>query len=613
MSDDAEIPHSNITQFKWERKMKHRRFRKSAFKALTALLLLFLTAGSLYAEFKPKSEYKSVITTDPATKELFSTIFLGMNKPQVNEVTEGVYVARGYGQGNAIMLEGDDGIVIYDMGDSYENGKAMLAEFRKITDKPIKALIYSHYHFDHIFGAKAWADDAGEDVQIIAHESTVKYLNERVSALAPRTDWGLAMQFGMYLDETVSVGEGPLGSGLMGIQFPNIGSAKGHQRHIIYPTRTFNEEVLELDIAGMEIQLIHTPSETEDNIILWMPDKRVVLTGDAWAPTLPPLFTARGQRVRDPEGYLNALDLMRSLNPEHVVPSHGFPLSGPEGIGVLTNFRDAIAYIYHQTVRGINQGMGAEEIAAELELPPHLANNMLLGEWYNDLQTQVRGVYSFLVGHYSDVAEMPLLEPDEEDSNMIALAGGPKRYFRKLKKAYDRGDYVFVARASSHLINLQPDNQEIKDLKAAALRALAGQVVAGSHRHFYLQHAAALEGHIDIPVRSNLTPGSVAGVPVSSLIRNLPFRLNAEKAVDLRNSMTIGISDTGETYTIDMRNGVAEVKAADKDADLTMDSRGFRLFYIGQLSLDEGFASGNFSGDKALAVEILSNFDRPQS
>jgi len=44
-------------------------------------------------------------------------------------------------------------------------------------------VIYSHYQFDHLFGCKAWVEAAEEDVQIIAHESTVKYLNERVSAL----------------------------------------------------------------------------------------------------------------------------------------------------------------------------------------------------------------------------------------------------------------------------------------------------------------------------------------------------------------------------------------------------------------------------------------------
>jgi len=365
-------------------------------------LLLMTYVGMAYAEFEAREEYRSIIKTDPVVSEQFRFL-LQESRPQVNKVTDGVYLARGFGQGNAIMVEGDDGVVIFDVGDSYEHGQAMLAAFREHTDKPIKAVIYSHFHFDHVFGSKAWVEAADQNVQIVAHESTVRYFDERVSALAPRTDWGLSMQFGMHLDETCEVGDGPLCSGVHGIQFPRVGSTKGHKRHVIYPNRTFRDK-LALDIAGLKIELIHSPSETPDNILLWLPEKKTILTGDSLTPTLPPIFTARGQRVRDPEGYLASLDTMRALQPEHVVPSHGPAFSGQLANEVLVNYRDAVAFMYHQTVRLINQGLGPEEIAARVRLPSHLADSPLLGQWYNDLQTDIRGIYSYLVGHYRDVA-----------------------------------------------------------------------------------------------------------------------------------------------------------------------------------------------------------------
>jgi alkyl sulfatase BDS1-like metallo-beta-lactamase superfamily hydrolase len=579
----------------------------------TAFLLLILHSGAVYAEFEPKAEYQSIIATDPKIRQVFSQLFLGMNKPQVDRVAEGVFLARGFGQGNAVILEGEDGVVVFDTGDSYEHGKAMLAAFRAHSTKPIKAVIYSHYHFDHVFGCKAWVEAADEDVQIIAHESTLRYLNERVSALAPRTDWGLAMQFGMYLDENCAVGEGPLCSGLMGIQFPRIGSAKGHKRHVIYPNRTFRDR-LKLDVAGIQIELIHSPSETPDNILLWWPAKKTVLAGDALVPTLPPIFTARGQRVRDPEGYLKSMDLMRSLRPEHVISSHGPAFSGPAAQEALTNFRDAVAFMYHQTVRLINQGLGPEEIAERLRLPPHLATNWALGQWYNDFQTQIRGIYGYLVGHYHDVAEMPLLSPEVADVNMIALAGGPKPYLQKLQEAYERGDYVWVARAASHLIRTEPDNQAAKDLKASALRVLAARSIAGSHRHFYLQHAAALEGLIEIPMKARFTLDSVSIVPVASLIKNLSFRLDAEKATGKTGRFSIAITDSDESFVIEQRSGVAEVRPNTGSApiDLSMGSQAFRLFYIGALSLDTGFAEGEMTGDEAKAQAFFELFDWPR-
>jgi len=572
-------------------------------------LLLTIHTGSVLAEFEAKPEYQSVIKTNPVIAERFG-LLLREGRPRVDQVTEGVFLARGFGQGNAVLLEGDDGVVVFDVGDSYEHGKAMLAALREYTDKPIKAIVYSHFHFDHVFGSKAWTEAADPDVQIIAHESTVRYFDERVSALAPRR---LSMQFGMHLDETCEVGDGPLCSGVHGIQFPRVGSAKGHKRHVIYPNRTFRDRLV-LDIAGLSIELIHSPSETPDNILLWLPEKRTVLTGDSLTPTLPPIFTARGQRVRDPDGYLQSLDTMLALQPEHVVPSHGPAFSGQSAREVLVNYRDAVAFMYHQTVRLINQGMGPEEIATTLRLPSHLADDPLLGQWYNDLQTDIRGIYSYLVGHYHDVAEMPVLSPREADFNMIALAGGPVPYFQKLEEAYDRGDYVWVARAASHLIRTQPDNQKIKDLKASALRMLAARTQAGSHRHFYLQHAAALEGLIDIPVAARFTADDVSTVPVAALVRQLPFRLNADKAIAETGHFSIAISDSNERFVVELRKGVAQVLPApgDETAEISMDSESFRLFYVGMLSLETGFAEGNMIGNNAKAQSFFKLFDWPR-
>ena len=70
------------------------------------------------------------------------------------QVTDGVYVAVNYAMANSILLEGPDGLVIVDTTESPIAAKDILAAFRKITYKPIKAIIYTHYHADHIYGAE---------------------------------------------------------------------------------------------------------------------------------------------------------------------------------------------------------------------------------------------------------------------------------------------------------------------------------------------------------------------------------------------------------------------------------------------------------------------------
>lgn len=582
--------------------------RFSLLRMLTVVWLML--SGSIQAA-APGDEFRSVIETDPAVHERFA-LLLQESQPRVDQVSEGVFLARGFGQGSAVLVEGQHSALVFDVGDSYEHARAMLDALEPLASKPIRYIVYSHYHFDHVFGGQAWVEAAADDVQIVAHERTVRYLDERVSALAPRTDWGLAMQFGMHLDERCTVGEGPLCSGVMGIQFPRIGSTKGHRRHVVYPNRLVKDR-LRLDLGELEVELIHAPSETPDNLVLWIPDRATVLTGDALTPTLPPLFTARGQRVRDPEEWIVAIDLMRSLKPQHVVPSHGPAFSGELATKVLSNYRDAIAFMYHQTVRLINRGHGPEEIASELTLPVHLHDNPYLGQWYNDFQTNIRGIYGYLVGHYHDVAELALLPPADEARAMVALAGGEEAYLHRLREAYDRGEFTWVARASSHLIRQKPGNSEVKKLKAAALRVMAARSVAGSQRHFYLQHAAALEGLIEIPISARVSEDDLSTVPIETLIRQLPFRLDAQAAAGRGDRFTLEITDSATRYTIELRRGVAEVvEAVQSDrSQLSASSRDFRRFFTGELELEAGFSEKKFAGDVSATTAFFRLFDWP--
>src|SRR5271154_4157526 len=68
---------------------------------------------------------------------------------KIYHVTGNVYSAVGYSLGNSIMIEGSDGIIIVDTLSSVEAARQVREEFRKITQKPIVAVIYTHFHPDH--------------------------------------------------------------------------------------------------------------------------------------------------------------------------------------------------------------------------------------------------------------------------------------------------------------------------------------------------------------------------------------------------------------------------------------------------------------------------------
>ena len=62
--------------------------------------------------------------------------------------------------GNATIIEGDDGLIVYDTGVNAEAGAHIAAEIRKISDKPVRAIFYSHHHGDHYNGTSAIVDAA---------------------------------------------------------------------------------------------------------------------------------------------------------------------------------------------------------------------------------------------------------------------------------------------------------------------------------------------------------------------------------------------------------------------------------------------------------------------
>lgn len=87
---------------------------------------------------------------------------------QIIKVADGVYVAVGYSVSNVSMIVGDDGVVIIDTGLSLDDAERIAAEFRKVTDKPVKAIVFTHSHGDHTGGAAAFLGDTRP--QIWAHE-----------------------------------------------------------------------------------------------------------------------------------------------------------------------------------------------------------------------------------------------------------------------------------------------------------------------------------------------------------------------------------------------------------------------------------------------------------
>ncbi|MBW2212751.1 MAG: MBL fold metallo-hydrolase [Deltaproteobacteria bacterium] len=472
----------------------------------------------------------------------------------VYTVTDGVYQAVGFGIANSIMVEGDECVFIVDVMGSMETAKEVKAEFDKITQKPIEALIYTHNHADHVMGGLAFAPDGKVDVY--AHDTTNYYINRFANVLRPVLRKRSARMFGSYLrdlgpDQMENVGLGPFVETLD----PNMTLG------LIRPNKTFSDE-LETEICGVKVHLVHAPGETNDQLFVWLPERGVLLPGDNIYKAFPNLYSIRGTLYRDVLAWAYSIDKMRALRPTHLVPSHTRSISGQDEVyETLTAYRDAIQFVHDQTIRGINQGLTPDELVEVVKLPPHLAEHPFLQEYYGKVEWSVRGIFNGYLGWFDgDAARLEPANPDERAAGMASLAGGAESLQRAAREALEKEQYEWAAELATHLIQLDPSSANAKQIKADALRALGQRQINANARNYYITQALELEGTIEI--RDDTRPENalsfVSTVPIGRFVAAMPANLIYERSADKDMLVGFRFPDVDEGYGIHIRRGVAE-------------------------------------------------------
>lgn len=295
-------------------------------------------------------------------------------------VLDGIHCAIGFGIANSMLIEGIDGNIIIDTQESRETAMEVNEYFRNISTKPVIAIIYTHNHADHVFGAEVFAGDNRRNVKVYAHAMTGRLIDIGLSIVEPINIQRSARQFGRYL--TPATGHINNGIGL------SSGYRNTSTRGLIYPTDTFDNKSWPLTIAGRDFVLYHAPGETDDQIVVYMPNEKVLFAADNFYKSFPNIYSIRGTPTRDTLQWASSIDLMRSLKPTYLIPSHTKPITGEDDVyDVLTKYRDGIQFVHDQTVRFMNQGLTPDEIVGKnlIRLPKQLVDHPYLQQFYGTL------------------------------------------------------------------------------------------------------------------------------------------------------------------------------------------------------------------------------------
>jgi alkyl sulfatase BDS1-like metallo-beta-lactamase superfamily hydrolase len=532
---------------------------------------------------------------------------------KVYTVTDGVYQAVGFGVANSIMVEGDDCVFIVDVMGSMETAREVKAEFDKITQKPVAALIYTHNHADHVMGGLGFVPDGKVDAY--AHDTTNYYINRVANVIRPALNRRATRMFGSYLpdagpDRMVNVGLGPFLETLE--RDATIG--------LIRPNKTFATE-LDTEICGVKVELVHAPGETNDQIFVWLPERGVLMPGDNIYKAFPNLYTIRGTLYRDVLGWARSIDKMRALRPTHLAPSHTRPVSGQAEVAeVLTAYRDAIQFVHDQTLRGMNEGLTPDELVELVQLPPHLKEHPFLQEYYGTVAWSVRSVFSGYLGWFDgDAATLEPAAPDERAAGMASLAGGTEGLQRAAQAALDDGQYAWAAELATHLVRLDPNSSAAARIRADALRVLGQRHISANGRNYYITQAQEAEGKVTIheDTKAENALQFVNTIPIGQFVAAMPANLDATKSLDKAMVVGFRFPDVDEGYGIEVRRGVAEFLEDfpnQPDVTITADSFVWRELVLGLRNPVKAFASGDvkFDGGALDLVAFLRLFQPPK-
>ncbi len=468
---------------------------------------------------------------------------------KIYKVADGIYSAVGYGIANVIMLVGKDGVVIVDTMTTIEEGNEVWNDLRKLTPLPLKAIIYTHFHPDHIFGASAFAGK--ETPEIYAHESLDDSVSRSAGETAPINGSRSMRMYGNFLDKKamIHVGIGP---------FMGLGpdSTLGYIR----PTKTFRDR-MKANEAGISFELIHAPGETDDQIYVWLPDRKILLCGDNLYKSFPNLYTIRGTWFRSLKNWYRSVDIIRALQPEYLIPSHGKPIAGAEAIHrIATDYRDAIQYVHDQSLRGINQGMTPDELAESVVLPAHLAKSPYLQEFYGKVSWSARSMHSGTMGWFSgDSANLQPL-PVKEQARMIAdISGGEANLLDYARRYVEKGNPQAALELSGHAIRLNPGNTEARAIRIKALTLLGERESNANARHYYLTEALEIRDRFVATTQIKPNPQMILAFPLPFFFDRMAVNLDPKASAEIDKRVGIKFTDTDEAFTIHVRRGVAEM------------------------------------------------------
>ncbi|CAN5140632.1 alkyl sulfatase dimerization domain-containing protein [soil metagenome] len=548
--------------------------------------------------------------TAPATvnPSLWRQSQLNMNHG-LFQVSDRVYQVRGLDIANMTLIEGDTGVIVVDTLTSTEGARAGLElYFKHRGRRPVAAVIYTHTHTDHWGGARGVLSDDDINsgrVPIIAPNFFMEFaVSENViagNAMLRRAQY----QFGPFIPRgargQVDCGLGKsMAAGTVALVAPtDLVMATGDKRII----------------DGLEFVFQMAPeSEAPAEFHFYLPQLKILNMAENATHNFHNLLPFRGSEVRNAlawSGYLSEALHMWGDDAEVLVGQHHWPVWGKPRVQThLKQQRDLYKFVHDQTLRMINHGMTASEIAETIRIPESLEGAWHTRGYYGHVRHNVKAIYQRTLGWYdANPAHLDPLPPVALGTKLVAYMGGVERVLTKAQGDFAAGEFRIVAEVLNHVVFAEPHNEAARLLLADTYEQLGYASESATWRNAYLFGAQELRhGMPKVPHRSPISNDTVRALRTGQLFEYLGVRLNGPMAEGKIIVLNWVFTDSDDRFVLNLENcaltHMSSAQAANADATLTLDRNTFNELILQTSTMSEMVQAG-----KVRTTGTASRFD----
>ena len=348
---------------------------------------------------------------------------------------------------NVTALVDGDRLLMVDAGGVIHATQVHQA-VRSWTDAPLETAVYTHGHVDHVFSVPLFeAEERSPSPTVVAHERVVDRFDR----------YRLTNGYNGVINQRQFRLAAPL--------FPS---------EFRYPDTTYRDR-LDVCVGSTTVELHHDRGETDDHTWAWIPDRKVLCTGDLFIWVSPNCGNPQ-KAQRYPAEWAAALRRMADLGAELLLPGHGLPIAGTARIAqVLTTTAEYLEALVDQSLALMNQGARLDVLLHGVKVPDHLADLPWLQPVYDEPEFIVHNIWRLYGGWYDGNPASLKPAPQADLATELAdLAGGAAVLADRALALVDEGDLRLAGHLAELAAQAAPGDAGVQRVRADVFARRAG-------------------------------------------------------------------------------------------------------------------------------------------